>query len=332
MSFSVLYVDGDSAYGNYFNDRIQIGGSDSAVDNFTMGLAQVTDINYGLAGVGYPSNEASEETAKRSYANLPIALKNAGIIGSVTYSLWLNDLDASQGSILFGGIDTEKYVGNLTWVDIIKDKQLDAYLQFSIPLTEIDISSAKTFSTDTEVILDSGTTLCYLPQDLAEELWKEVGAIWDVGVNAAVLPCSFAGQSEYLSFAFDSNGPRINVTMDELVLPYTRPSIPFRSGIYKGQALCLFGIQNSTGPYLLGDTFLRSAYVVYDLENNQIGLAATNFNATKSNVVPLDPSGMRQPPEGQGDGDDDENGAPGRGVSYVSLFGTMGLMLAWTLM
>ncbi len=35
---------------------------------------------------------------------------------------------------------------------------------------------------------------------------------------------------------------------------------------------------------VLGDTFLRSAYVVYDLGNNQISLAATNFNATTSNV------------------------------------------------
>jgi Eukaryotic aspartyl protease len=35
---------------------------------------------------------------------------------------------------------------------------------------------------------------------------------------------------------------------------------------------------------VLGDTFLRSAYVVYDIANNQISLAQTNFNATSSNV------------------------------------------------
>jgi len=35
---------------------------------------------------------------------------------------------------------------------------------------------------------------------------------------------------------------------------------------------------------VLGDTFLRSAYVVYDLENNRISLAPTVFNATASNV------------------------------------------------
>jgi hypothetical protein len=35
---------------------------------------------------------------------------------------------------------------------------------------------------------------------------------------------------------------------------------------------------------VLGDTFLRSAYVVYDLSNNQISLAQTDFNSTTSSV------------------------------------------------
>jgi hypothetical protein len=39
-----------------------------------------------------------------------------------------------------------------------------------------------------------------------------------------------------------------------------------------------------SGTSVLGDTFLRSAYVVYDLANNQISLAATNFNATNSDI------------------------------------------------
>ena len=35
---------------------------------------------------------------------------------------------------------------------------------------------------------------------------------------------------------------------------------------------------------MLGDTFLRSAYVVYHLGNNQISLAPTVFNATDSDI------------------------------------------------
>jgi hypothetical protein len=39
--------------------------------------------------------------------------------------------------------------------------------------------------------------------------------------------------------------------------------------------------------YILGDTFLRSAYVVYDLTHNEIGFAQANFGSTTSNIVEL---------------------------------------------
>jgi hypothetical protein len=138
------------------------------------------------------------------------------------------------------------------------------------------------------VILDSGTTLSYLPTDLAIQLWKEVGAIYSSDIDLAVLPCSMANSKGYFSFGFAGpSGPRINVTMDELVLDLTSGEPPtFATGPYKGQAACEFGIQNfSSDPFLLGDTFLRSAYVVYDLINNEVGIAATDFNSTKSNIV-----------------------------------------------
>lgn len=53
-----------------------------------------------------------------------------------------------------------------------------------------------------------------------------------------------------------------------------------------GQSVCQFGIEPAgDDPILFGDTFLRSAYVVYDLANNQISLAQTNFNATGAGNV-----------------------------------------------
>lgn len=37
----------------------------------------------------------------------------------------------------------------------------------------------------------------------------------------------------------------------------------------------------------MGDTFIRSAYLVYDLDNNEISIAQTNFNATTNNVLEI---------------------------------------------
>lgn len=55
-----------------------------------------------------------------------------------------------------------------------------------------------------------------------------------------------------------------------------------------GTPLCVFGISPSDGTTaVLGDTFLRSAYLVYDLGNNEMSIGQTNFNATNSNVVEI---------------------------------------------
>ena len=95
-----------------------------------------------------------------------------------------------------------------------------------------------------------------------------------------------------LDFDFAFAGSTIRVPANEMIfdlkgifaVPTRRlPSLPFSS-------VCALGIQSGEAPYILGDTFLRSAYVVYDLKNNLIGIAQTNFDSTKSNVVELQAS------------------------------------------
>lgn len=292
----IKYVDGSGARGDYFEDNFQIGGV--TIKNLTMGIALETDLTFGLVGVGYPINEAATATDYEQYPNLPVAMRDSGFIKTIAYSLWLNDLDASKGSILFGGIDTEKYQGELKVLDIIPDAKTGKYFHFNVPMTGLRgvSSTGADYIASKELpiltILDSGTTLTYLPQDMCDNVWKEVGAVWYEDAKAALVPCSLATNDGYFSFEFGgSQGIHINVTMDELVAGGAGGNFP--SGAqHAGQPACVFGIQNQTNgaddptaPYLLGDTFLRSAYVVYDLVNNQIGMAPTEFNATKSNVV-----------------------------------------------
>ncbi|VBB72053.1 Putative protease precursor [Podospora comata] len=294
--FDINYVDGSSSKGDYFTDAFQIGGA--TLQNMTMGLGVNTDIAYGLVGVGYALNEAIVGTTQSTasvYPNLPVNMVKEKLINTVAYSLWLNDLDSSSGNILFGGIDTQKYKGDLTRINILPTTQ-GLYTSFAVAMTSLiavspsgqDTLTSKAFPMP--VVLDSGTTLSYLPTDLALQVWTEVGALYSPEFELAVLPCDMQNSEGYFSFGFGGpSGPQINVSMDELVLDLTSGRAPvFNTGPYKGMDACEFGIQNfSSAPYLLGDTFLRSAYVVYDLVNNQVGLAATDFNSTESNIVPF---------------------------------------------
>ena len=105
------------------------------------------------------------------------------------------------------------------------------------------------------------------------------------------MPCSLANSPDVFSFGFGGNGgPTIKVSFGEFVTPIynddgSQPT--FRNG---AGTVCTWGLLPSgdpSQPIILGDTFLRSAYVVYDLTNNQIGIAQTDFNATNSNVVQI---------------------------------------------
>jgi elongation factor G len=138
------------------------------------------------------------------------------------------------------------------------------------------------------VLLDSGGTISTLPDDLVDEIWHEAGAIQDE-VGTPHVPCSFANNDAWFEFGFGGpGGAVIKVSLSQLVSggPIR---IAFTNGTYKGQEACGFGIRKGGGRSVLGDTFLRSAYVVYDLENLEIGLADAIFNKTSSgsSVVPF---------------------------------------------
>jgi hypothetical protein len=237
-----------------------------------------------VLGIGYTLNEVQVGNSGKAYNNLPAQLVADSKIQSNAYSLWLNDLDASTGSILFGGVDTDQYHGSLETLPV---QTTDGeYAEFLITLTEVAFGSTVIASNQAlAVLLDSGTSLTYLPDTMATAIYQAVGAQYDSTEGEAYVPCSLTSNSTTLDFTFSS--PTISVTMAELVIPIstsTGGSLTFPDGT----AACLFGIAPAgSSSSVLGDTFLRSAYIVYDLSNNEISIAQTNFNATSSNVVEI---------------------------------------------
>lgn len=158
------------------------------------------------------------------------------------------------------------------------------YTQFLIVLSSISLDGTEigsSTSLPTAVVLDSGTTLMYLPKDIAQQIHSQVGAVAAPSSIIAYVPCALRHENRTLDFAF--NGIEISVPFNEIVLDSQTASGGRQFD--DGTPACLFGIApNNGGPAVLGDTFLRSAYVVYDLANNEIALAQTNFNSTTDNI------------------------------------------------
>ncbi|KAE9366541.1 acid protease [Stipitochalara longipes BDJ] len=289
--FNISYVDGTGSTGDYFQDTFRIGGS--TLKNFEMGLATSTTIGTGIMGIGYNTSEANVDTGNGTeYANLPLAMVNQGLINSAAYSLWLNDLQATSGNVLFGGVDTARFSGNLIAVDVYPTDRARRVTSFTVAWTSLsatsssgtDVLTPSNFAEPT--ILDSGTTITLLPDQLAQQIFAELGAEVNEQLGAVIVPCDLAKNTGTINYSFGGpGGPTIKVQMSQLVLPLatTTGQVPKYSD---GQTVCQLGIQPAGQlPTLFGDTFLRSAYVVYDLENNQIALAQTNFDAKSSNIV-----------------------------------------------
>ncbi|KAK9320232.1 aspartic peptidase domain-containing protein [Lipomyces orientalis] len=293
--FTITYADGSFARGEYVKDTLGFGGI--AVDGFQFGLATNSTSNLGVFGIGFDTNEVASTT----YENLPDRLVSEGFIGVKAYSLWLNDIDSSTGNVLFGGLDLGKFTGELVTVEMLPTVAT-IYSQFLLSLTDITYGSGSSNSTilsssdgDTaiNVVLDSGTTYGVLPESIVAGIAEAIGsAQYSSDYSLYLLDCSLQDSTATVNLTFNG-AATLAVGLNQLVVP-----IEYNS---QGNTLCALGVQASSSftsdalqsaTYLLGDAFLRSGYIVYDLDNKQISLAQAVFNSATTDIVVLNSTGV----------------------------------------
>ena len=200
--------------------------------------------------------------------------------------------ESSTGTILFGGYDHDKYIGDLNTLPIQpsgKTNKVDTMfvewtsLCIHTPGFDLSITPPNNFSAN--AVLDSGTTLTGLPTCIFSDVATYFGAA-NVS-NVWIVNCSIAAGQGSVDFGFGDTGQRISVDFSELALPILYPN---GSSITNGaEDACLFGFMPIPDgeDILFGDTFLRSAYVVYDLDKQEISMAPTNFKSTTSNITEI---------------------------------------------
>ncbi|KAK8162383.1 aspartic peptidase domain-containing protein [Phyllosticta citrichinensis] len=295
--FSIGYEDGTEVGGKYFSDTINMGGLNMthmimALGTNITGAENSPEVQGGVMGIGYKTGESIVETNPgKIYANVPAELLQQGHISSLAYSLWLNHDDAKFGNILFGGVDTEKYQGDIIAVPIVRSSDTGLYDKLTVALSGLAVtekSGKKVYDRQdlaVPAVLDSGSTITSLPDDLATRILHGVGAAKIGGIWA--VSCALGSQGASINFSFGgANGPTIAVPFEDLLVPFASlPNVPQQFKGLKKAPACILGIGKAgNGPVILGDSFLRSAYVVYDLHKNIIALAPTKPHANNSHV------------------------------------------------
>lgn len=288
-SFQITYGDGTMANGTWAQDVVTV--NNVALSNMTFGVATRANSTVGVLGIGLEQLEVTYAGGSSNHAggnpytydNFPLYLKNTGVTKSNAYSLFLNNQSADSGSILFGAVDHSKYDGQLYTVPIIntlKSKGYDQPIQIDITLQGVNLidsdnTSQAISSTKLPALMDSGTTLTYLPSEIVDPIVEAMGASFLDSSSAYVVSCPSGVVSDSLKnqyVSFDFGGFDIRISLSDFLIQIEEDS-------------CLVTIStNDGGSSTLGDSFLTHAYVVYDLDNLEVSMAQAVYNNTESNI------------------------------------------------
>lgn len=255
QKFEISYLDLTSSNGDYYTDSFGFNG-ENILKDFQFGVvSQSNDNGYGILGIADRNQEASLNSGGSEYDNLPWALKKQGVIKLASYSLWINSGgDKSEGTILFGGKDSSKYQGDLTTYPV--DKSANG---LAITLDNMSIDG-KSINVGAPVLLDSGTTGGILPKEVMnhfDEIFKPNKVTPSNGLVERYVDCE-QPTDKFIEFDFGKN--KIKASYQDVIMKFE-------------EGKCMLGFTDYQDRYILGDAFLRNAYVYYDLDNQEISLA-----------------------------------------------------------
>ncbi|OBZ89162.1 Rhizopuspepsin [Choanephora cucurbitarum] len=253
--WNIGYGDGSTASGILGTDTVNLGGL--KIKGQTIELARVESSSFasgpndGLLGLGFDSI-----TTVRGVQTPVDNLISQGLISSPVFGVFLGKSSrGGGGEYIFGGYDSSKFTGSLKTVPIDNS---DGYWGITVgSLSAGGSTVARSFSG----ILDTGTTLLLLTDSVADAVADAYGAT-DNGDGTYSIDCD---TSNFDPLVFNINGATFQVPAEDLV--YENDGNVCYASFGKG------GLRFA----ILGDTFLKNNYVVFNQEVPEVQIAPTKY-------------------------------------------------------
>lgn len=284
--WSIQYGIGHAS-GTWGTDKFKIGSAQ--LGSLSIGVAdKVSQINQGIIGIGRPDAEATVKNGYM-YENLPLRMQAEGLIKRAAYSLYMNDVNSREGTILFGGVDHSRYVGGLATLPITHPRHLGVSLH-SMKCVG-GRNRDELLSKPQTAVLDSGTSLTYVDSGTLQTIQTALNANPSFAIGMKYYcDCNITKTLE-LNFGAVS----VQVPAYQFLWPITQFVNPLLAGVAFPQNSCYLGIESGNdGFILMGDNFLRAMYLVYDITDKQIAIGQAalgstgepNIEAIVSNIIP----------------------------------------------
>ncbi|XP_070604988.1 gastricsin-like [Erythrolamprus reginae] len=260
QTFGLLYGSG-SLTGVFGYDTVTIQGI--SITNQQFGLSETEPGSAflyskydGILGLAYPSLSSGGATTVMQ------GMIQENLLDAPIFSFYLRGQQNSQdgGSLIFGGIDSSLYTGQINWSPVTEE----LYWQVAIERFLVNNEVTSWCSQGCQAIVDTGTSLLTVPGQFFDSLMQHIGAQQDDS-GEYVVECNNVEYLPIISFAI--NGVYYPLSPSAYTLPYSGENCQIAiSSTYLPS-------RNGQPLFILGDVFLRSYYSVYDLGNNRVGFA-----------------------------------------------------------
>ncbi|PWY82099.1 acid protease [Aspergillus heteromorphus CBS 117.55] len=279
--FDIEYGDGEYLFGVMGTESITLAGI--TVDSQTMGLVtsaawEGDGTTSGLTGLAYPSltSAYSEQTDEQvEYNGIITSMWKDGLIDSYFSLAIERDVSGDAGYLALGGLPPVSYTGDFATTPILVtniEGYPDTYDFYTINIDSMTLNG-ETLSgaggDSVQYIVDSGTTLNYVPTSIAEE------------INAAFSPAATYSEDEGAWIVdCDATAPTHGVTIGGTTFYINALDMILEAGTDEnGEAICISGIvdggsDTSEDLYILGDTFQKNVLTVFDIGAVELKFAA----------------------------------------------------------
>ncbi|KAI0130286.1 secreted aspartic proteinase precursor [Xylariales sp. AK1849] len=244
-TWDISYGDGSGASGDVYTDVVNIGGvsyATQAVEVASTISTQFTEDtdNDGLVGLAFSSINTVTPKAQKTFFD--------NVKSSLSSPLFAVDLKHdTPGTYEFGATDSSKYTGSITYTSVSTSQ---GFWEFTSSGYKVGSTS---YSTKTDGIADTGTTLLLLPDTIVKNYYSKVsGAENSDTYGGYVFSCT----ATLPTFTY-------LIGTKSIVIPATYLNY---APVEDGSSTCYGGLQSSEGVGLniYGDIALKAAYVVFN--------------------------------------------------------------------
>ncbi|KAK8159294.1 aspartic peptidase domain-containing protein [Phyllosticta citrichinensis] len=244
-SWSITYGDGSAGAGQVYADRVAVGevtATAQAVEAATSAssLFLQDTASDGVLGLAASALNSVRPTKQQTFLDTAkIKLFTANLRKTV------------PGTYTFGFINSSLYTGPITYTPVAPaNRQQTGFWSFNI--TGYSVGRGAVTTKPISAIADTGTSLAYLPQDVAAAFYNQIpGASYSVTYGGFILPCS-------------ATPPTFNFQVSGVLQTIPGSYLVYGPVDYDGN--CFGGLQSSAGmPFnVIGAIVLKSQFVVFD--------------------------------------------------------------------